>query len=305
MGEKINHNKKTNVGIIFGIVSQKLLEMSMHRSEIIKNKENIVKVTKLINKYFRKGNPLHEELRVYSDLLKTKLNSKTLAEELVKKTLTNVKRFDSKKHSMLKKQLVNECYTIFGKDNFWAERLKDYRVYVAIGNLIEHNMGTRKLDTPNELLMEDTVCSYLNTPRLIEEKALNIDHEINDHVFLLAYKLFEKEDRDNLNDLQKETVDYYLLNAQCDPNNMKSYMLKSLREMKISIDTNIDLQLENSILSTHQPVVQEAIDLAKEHIFMLKKRIDESKTIDDEILGEFLEIQEIVGEFMINQNINL
>ena len=123
------YNKKTNLGIILNILTNRLLDLSLTESSYVKNKDKIVKIKSLIKNYFSSPNVLSEELRIFTYITDNKFKNATVAMKLVSKLQEDASKLDSKKQQSQKIKLINEIYKIFNKDEFWKTRInaKDYR----------------------------------------------------------------------------------------------------------------------------------------------------------------------------------
>ena len=291
------YNKKTNLGIILNILTNRLLDLSLTESSYVKNKDKIVKIKSLIKNYFSSPNVLSEELRIFTYITDNKFKNATVAMKLVSKLQEDASKLDSKKQQSQKIKLINEIYKIFNKDEFWKTRInaKDYRLYTAIGTMIEIAMNKKTVPTENKLMLEDTIVNYLTSED--EQQKFIFNEEVDNLTYYYAYENFNNNYLNELNKDQKETVLYYMNEANCDPENMKSYMLKGLRAIQNSIsEAKNDKDIQDKYDNLHSEFFDDTFSLIETNVLKIKESLN-NNMVNDDVLKSYLEIQGIVGDY--------
>lgn len=288
----MQHNKKMNAGLIFGILSNKLLEMSFTKQDETKNRDLIERTNIVIDKYFAEGSPLYQEAKIFKDLLGTNVKEKLLALRLVNALIESAQNIDPKKNIETKNELLQECYGIFGKD-FLKSRVKDYKVYGAIGTLIEAAMDHKKLDPTVNILLEDSIAEYMTRPE--PEMQIPEGEDIDDLTYYYMYEAFQDEYLNSLNEEQQDAIRYYMHDAQCDLTNMKSYLIKGIRNVQNFLK---EQELNGDIVNErHLSIIESSFSAIKEDAEVLKRSIEGTKQVEQDMFDRYMSILEVIGNF--------
>ena len=118
---KKSHNKKRNVGIIY---EQLILTVS---KSIINNDIKLAEAAKrIIKKYFRPGTELYKEFRLFNSLIKTHINSESLATRIIQEAKFAAKQHRTKILEREKSALIKSINYTFGRD-FYKQYIKEYK----------------------------------------------------------------------------------------------------------------------------------------------------------------------------------
>ena len=288
----MQHNKKMNAGLVFGILSNKLLEMSFTKQDEAKNQDLIGRTNAVIEKYYAEGAPLYQEAKIFKDLLGTNVKDKLLAFRLISALIETAQTIDSKKNIETKNELLKECYELFGKD-FLKSKVRDYKVYGAIGTLIEAAMDHKKVDPTVNILLEDSIAEYMTRPE--PEIHIPAGEEIDDLTYYYMYETFQSEYLNDLNEEQQDAIRYFMHDAQCDLNNMKSYLIKGIRNVQGFLK---EQELNDEIVNQrHLSIIESSFDAIKEDAEGLKRIIEGTRQVEQEMFDKYMDILEVIGNF--------
>lgn len=288
----MQHNKKMNAGLIFGILSNKLLEMSFTKQDECKNKTLIERTNAIIDKYYAEGSPLYQEAKIFRDLLGTNVKDKLLAFRLISSLMETAQDINPKYNIETKNELLKECYELFGKD-FLKSRVRDYKVYGAIGTLIEAAMDHKQVDPTINILLEDSIAEYMTRPN--PETHILDGEEIDDLTYYYMYETFQNECLNDFNEEQQDAIRYFMHDAQCDLNNMKSYLIKGIRNVQGFLK---EQELNDEIVNQrHLSIIESSFDAIKEDAEGLKRIIESARQVEQEMFDKYMNILEVIGNF--------
>lgn len=115
--KKLKHSKYRNTGLIFELLSRKLVQETLANSQL--------KALKLITRYFGNQKPLAQELKLYTALTENKLDV-----QLVERVVDTVERVNEKLDNELleiaRYGLVRDIKNCYGLDEFFNSRTTNY-----------------------------------------------------------------------------------------------------------------------------------------------------------------------------------
>jgi hypothetical protein len=288
----MQHNKKMNAGLIFNILSNKLLEMSFTKQDEIKNKLMIEKTEAIINKYFTSESLLYQESKVFKDLMGTNVKDKLTALRIIGALLETIQNTDIKSNIEVKNELLKECCDLYGKE-FLKTKIGDYKIYGAIGTLIEATMNHKKIDPTENILLEDSIAEYMTRPE--SEIHIPEGEEVDDLTYYYMYETFQNEHLSNMNEEQQDAIRYYMHDAQCDLTNMKSYLIKGIRGVQNFLK---EQELNDDIVNErHLAIIESSFGAIKEDADNLKRLIESSRQVEQEMFDSYMDILEVIGNF--------
>ena len=205
-------NNKANTGLIFELLSQQITDASQKNDGI-----NVKKSLYLIQKYFRKGTQIYEELSIFNTVLYNEVTRWATASRLLTEVLKASKELDMKKLKTEKYHLLQEVYSNFDKDSFFKRYVPQYKLYSTIYALMEDARGNHKIDIAEKVRLEESICQHLldnKEVKRINEFAAQMkksgEPEIDDLTFFFIVKKFnEKYDR-VLSAPQKQILNEYI-----------------------------------------------------------------------------------------------
>ena len=156
-------------------------------------------------------------------------------------------------------------------------------------------MNKKTVPTENKLMLEDTIVNYLTSED--EQQKFIFNEEVDNLTYYYAYENFNNNYLNELNKDQKETVLYYMNEANCDPENMKSYMLKGLRAIQNSIsEAKNDKDIQDKYDNLHSEFFDDTFSLIETNVLKIKESLN-NNMVNDDVLKSYLEIQGIVGDY--------
>lgn len=283
----ITHSKKKNTGIIFRILTHKLIECSITPELAKKNSKKILAINEVINKYFKSGTELNKELKIYNQLLNSKFNDKQtiyrFLDEVFSKKITS--KINKEKIKKEKFNLIQECYKLFDKKEFWKTKVDGYKSFAAVSSLLENK---QKLDVKDVIMLEETIANHIINNY---SKERPYDSDIDNITFASAYEIFNETCLQKLNKQQNDTIMNFITEAKCDVNNMRSYMINNIKKMQKIV---VFSRPENDVENRHTDVVNEAFNVARSKLAEMKQLLESQNILDDNLLDDFLSLQELI-----------
>jgi multidrug efflux pump subunit AcrA (membrane-fusion protein) len=129
----LKHNKKRNVGLI-----NEFFARYMARAIIERRDSDLKKAKELFSKHFQKGTDLHRELRLFSSLYETRLQSREAAASLIEQAKQVCKLQSQARIDLEKTALLREINQQLGEPKFFDQEVAGYRDYATIQVLLNH-----------------------------------------------------------------------------------------------------------------------------------------------------------------------
>ena len=254
----MKHNKKKNIGILFEALTRQVVEGTLNGNEAASQK-----ASKLINKYFKRGKFLYEELSLFNTLLYNQTDSHRVADKILQTTLVYAKGLNPKQLAEAKEALLSEISSTFKIKEFFATKIPNYKIYASIQQLLDDSRSQQPI---NEIAQKIT----------LEEAVL--DHLINNSEYQrinLYKKTFKSLPVDNLTNKILQTNFNQKYDEQFDSS--QKQLLSSF------INENLDKYQEvaNKSVEDIDRVLTEAIDSVNEPI--LKARLEDAKEVLEEV----------------------
>ena len=226
-----------------------MLLMTLAESVIDKDDSKRDLTLSVIERFFSSKKPLHEELSVFSAILNNRASSNKIAEDMVKETMTYSSKLNSISASKQKIKLLKEIDSIF-PESFFNRRIKNYKVYASIHQLIEIN-GKSNLslnDSLKKIKLEERIGKFLvaNDPK--KESELQASKKYNNLVFKLVIENFNKKYNNHLTKNQKIVIKKLVESSDIDFKNFISSTISSTNKKIMDYRFNKVL-VENKILN--------------------------------------------------------
>ena len=266
MSNKIKHNKKRNTAFLYEALVRELTKATMRKDG--KKKNTIVSIFK---EFFKPHSPLARDLKLYQNILETKVDDKRLAEKIVLESRLEKSAIDSKVLfneqsaliSRINKELSTEVYTNF------VPNYKDLATLHQIFN-------NPKIEAKQRVLLEETIISGMIIGE--EKKQDGITHIDN-----IVYESFTKRFNDSYDELstrQKNLLQVYIGSVG-----------NSDLEMKVYLDDEISSIKEELRCSNALEIFPEQ---KKELLDLVESFSD--KEIGEQELTKILKIQQLLEE---------
>lgn len=247
--KKIPHNKKSNIGFIFELLSQQVISKGI-TNDVAKAKKAIY----LIRKYFKKGTMLYEELKLINTIMYNQTEKLHTASRLLSEVLKEAKQLDTQKLKDEKYHLLNEIYANFNRDEFFKTYISNYKIYSSIFSLMENFRNHMKLDISEKVLLEEFVLNHLidnkEIKRINEFKEFilssNDTPDIDDVTMHFIVKKFNERYSSTLNDIQKSILREYI---RCtSEKTFDKYAKKVTKDIELQLYENMKNIKDKSLL---------------------------------------------------------
>lgn len=276
-----SHNKKRNVGIIY----EQLLR-TMAQALIDNDQTKYNNALSIIRNNFSKGSQLYKEFRLFNALVKTTVDSESLATRILNEAHKAALDFDSQQLRHEKAQLIKEINHTFGDASFYNQRIDEYRSYATIQTLLNDWRRGQTGDLKRVASYENKVCTWLMKEKKDEKLQSLRDEGVSNLSVKIMREKFNKKYGNNLNDSQQELIKEYVFSkSNGQTNEFKVY----LNELK----TSLFAELCEYSDSCDNKILNEKMDRVKEAVQGLN--IDE---VNDSAISKFLVISQLKAELL-------
>ena len=266
MSNKIKHNKKRNTAFLYEALIRQLTKASIKKDE--KEKNTIISILK---ESFNKGTNLSRELKLYQNILNTKIKEKRLAEKIIFESRLERSALDSDKLfaeqssliSRINKELSQEVYSNF---------VPNYKDLATLQQIFSNP----KVEAKSRVLLEEAIIdSMLLEAEEPESKKM---HHIDNIVYKSFIDRFNKQYAD-LTESQKNLLKTYVASVGDD------------LEMKIFLDDEIG-RLKEEIRKSNE------LEIFPEEKKQLLDLIESysGRDVSEEDLVKILKIQQLLEE---------
>lgn len=121
--KKLKHSKYRNTGLIFELLSRKLVQETLANSQL--------KALKIITKHFGDSKPLAQELKLYTALTENSINSQ-LVEKVVDTVEKVHEKLDLELLEIARYNLVRDVKSAYGLDEFFNCRTTNYTKLASV-----------------------------------------------------------------------------------------------------------------------------------------------------------------------------
>ena len=236
--KKIKHSKIKNTGILF-----ELLVRQVTADVLNDGKKSIV--VKLLKRYFSNTKPLGKEITLYNSLMKETFNSETRAKSLISEVIKMRNRITNKSLRTEKYNLIKEIRSTFPLDDFFNNKIQNYKLLASIYKLFESETSALDYD-PSEIVRSrytiiEHICSSKKLKKPTKSKVLKEYDKSDRDLKLLAYKIlvdnFNSKYK-NLNTPQKKLLKEFINNIS-NTNSLKDHIVSEKEKVKKQLKTLI------------------------------------------------------------------
>lgn len=228
MSSKIKHNKKRNTAFLYEALVRELTKATMK-----KNNEKKNTIVSIFKEFFKPRSPLARDLKLYQNILQTKVDDKRLAEKIVFESRLERSAIDNKDLfneqsaliSRINKELSPEVFTNF------VPNYKDLATLHQIFN-------NPRIEAKQRVLLEEAVISGM----IIEEQE---QKQRIDHIDNIVYESFTKrfnESYEGLNTRQRDLLQAYIASVG-DNLEMKVYLDDEISNIKQELQESVELEI--------------------------------------------------------------
>ena len=268
MSSKIKHNKKRNTAFLYEALVRELAKATIKKDG---NKKNTI--VSILKEFFKGKGPLARELKLYQDVMNTKIEDKRLAEKIMfesrieRSALNNKKLFNEQSAliSRINKELDQDVYSNF---------VPNYKNLATLHQIFNNP----KIEAKRRVLLEENILDSMLEGGESETRKIQ-------HIDDIVYKTFTKkfnETYGSLNERQKMLLKTYLNSDGNDSLEMKIFLDEELQNLKEEVKNSVELEVfpeqKRDILNLIETYSQKEIaddDLKK--ILKIQQLVEESK----------------------------
>jgi hypothetical protein len=240
---RIVHNKKKNVGLIYEFICRYMAKALLESRE-----EDVKKAKILFKKHFNNSTELYKELKLFRVLKETKVSNRDAAIRLIEKVKELAVTQNQSKLDLEKINLVNDINQTLKDPNFFKQNIEDHKLYSSIQILLNSWRGHKINENISAVFhFEELLIEHMLLPNNINNVTnLTSDHSNNGEevnrliVDIMINKINEKFD--SLNEEQKRIITLYVLQQNNDE--AKKELGFIFENLKSSIN-NFELSEEN------------------------------------------------------------
>jgi len=229
MSSKIKHNKKRNTAFLYEALVRELTKATMKKDNEKKNT-----IVSMFKEFFKPHSPLARDLKLYQNILETKVDNKRLAEKIVLESRLEKSAIDNK-------VLFNEQSALISRINkelsteVYANFVPNYKDLATLHQIFNNP----KIEAKQRVLLEETIINNM----VIEEKEQKsgIDH-IDNIVYESFTKRFNKS-YSALGERQKNLLQIYIGSVGHDSLEMKVYLDDEISNIKEEIKNSTELEI--------------------------------------------------------------
>lgn len=280
-----SHNKKRNVGIIY----EQLLR-TMAQGLIDNDQEKYNNALTVLRNNFAKGTQLYKEFRLFNALVKTTVDSASLATRILNEAHKAAVGSDSQQLRKEKAQLIKEINHTFDDASFYNQRVDEYRSYATIQTLLNDWRRRDNADLSRVASYENKVCTWLMKEKASDSLGTLKDDGVSNLSVKIMREKFNSKYGDTFNASQQELIKEYVFSKSTG----KSSQFKAyLGELKNSLFAELCVYSD----SCDNQVLNEKMDKVKDVIQELK-----FDTVDDQVISRFLVVSQLKSELLEGDN---
>ena len=271
---KLKHNKKRNTAFLYESLLKELAKAVAYNKVAEKNT-----IVSIIQKYFKKGTILAEELELYKTISETQRTDLYTAERLITETKKRYETFDKKKIFNEQSSLINTINKKVGKHTF-GNFVSNYRYLATISQMFSSEPSVKE----RVLLERKLIGSMVAKPNNVD-KAKAMPH-VDNLVFKTVVENFNKKYNGKLLEEQKELLNNYILLFNDSGVEFKVYMNETIGHLK----GEVSQLFGNEEISQDQELTEKL------------KQVEETlqrfqtKKISEPMLEKVMQIQALVKE---------
>lgn len=290
--EMLKHNKKRNVGLI-----NEFFARYMARAIIERRDSDLKKAKELFSKHFQKGTDLHRELRLFSSLYETRLQSREAAASLIEQAKQVCKLQSQARIDLEKTALLHEINQQLGEPKFFDQEVAGYRDYATIQVLLNHWRGSILTENLSEAAqLEDRFIQHLTraSPSIEKEAILQMSEtEVDGLVVNLMTEKLNKKFSSSLNTEQKKLLQLYVFSK--DSPESKVALVEKLEGLRKRASSSI----ENALSRDEQ--AKKVGNKLKEIQGMLQEDYRDTSNPDDKLVTFYMTVSKLEEELNNNE----
>jgi len=266
----IKHSKVKNTGIIF-----ELLVRQVTNDVLTKGDSPAVKIMK---KHFT-NSELAKEQRLYNLVNNSEKLTDSKAETIIQTLAESAIKINTKKINEEKYNLVKDIKRHYDLDNFFRNKISNYKTSAAVYTLLEHYRSKTYTDPKQVIDNKITLLEHLTKKEIINEENENIKSFLNESadIRILTYRLLIEKFNERYNSFtsqQKLILKEYINNINDSVklknviNNHFNYLKLNLTsyteripDLATQIKMNESIKLIKPVLKNENPKEEHLINL--------------------------------------------
>jgi hypothetical protein len=281
MKNKLKHNKKRNVGIIY-----ELLVRNMTQQLVLENLKDVDKIKRLIEYHFHKKTELYKEYKIFSALssnIDASHDKRNIATSIINESKKLIKKINYKKLEKEKSSLIREINYSFGK-KFYFEHIPNY-VSLATIQIALNEWNKDSFNIKQTVMLEEKIIKAMLEEKTEQYETLkeNIDNSKSDRIVMniMTKKLNEKYAHMTAD--QKNLIKSYAFFLESDHEKLTSH-LKERKTVSLELLNKFKENSDSEYLTNK---VNSVIDNVMS--------INENNLCDDTII-KFLTVSQLITE---------
>ena len=280
------HNKKRNVGIIYEQLLRSVAQFLVEGEE-----QKRKKTLSIIKNHFCPGSELYKEFRLFNALVKTTVESPSLATRILTEAKEAAIASDEQRLRHEKAKLIKEINQQLDDANFYNQRVEDYRSYATIQTLLNDWRRGTKSDLGRIAKYENQMVKWLTTEKTqYESNTLDKNDDINRLTVKIMSEKFNKKYANSMSAEQSDIIQEYVIYRNSGEDVM---LVKRLEAMKADAIGELSVFVEAS----QNKVLYEKFTHVKDNIASVN-----TTQINDKTISKFLLISKLRAELLENDN---
>jgi len=280
-----SHNKKRNVGIIY---EQLLRYISVALVE--GDKGAVKEASGILKRHFVPGTNLYREFRLFNALVKTTVDTETLAGRILSEAKSAALKFDAQGLRKEKSQLIKDINHTLDDSSFYYQRVDEYRSYATIQTLLNDWRKRDQTSLSRVVDYENKVMKWLITEKNEKPLDQHADRNVSRLSVRIMTEKFNKKYGAILKKGQAELIQEYVF---CVGNGNPEKFANRLEELKrhaLSELRKYEISCDNKILNEKMV-----------HVKGVLQELDTS-VVNDETLSKYLLVSKLKSELMETDN---
>lgn len=253
-------NKKRNVGLIYEFLARYMAEA------IIENRDaDIAKAKLVVQRHFKKGTDLHNELKLFRALHESTLPNRESVKALFDKVKSAVKLQSQQRLDLEKTSLIHEINASLGNESFFDQPIQEYKTFASIQVLLNHwRSGENDVLSLHESIsevvqLEERLIQHLlsdKTKAAEESLAVMSNARLDEGssellVSMLAEKI-NKKFGSSLNEQQRKIIQCHALSDKASlSSELSSLKIKACNLIDEAVEIeHLDEEIKNKLLET-------------------------------------------------------
>ena len=269
----MRHNKKRNAAIIY-----EQLVRFISKSLIDGNVDQARNAMSIVREHFAPGTHLHREFKLFNALIRTTVDTETLALRILDEAKKAAKQHDFTALDREKGVLINSINKKLNSPSFFEQRVPDFKSFATVQTLLNDWRIGINADIARVVEYEQKVS------KMLCEQKLTGNLEKSGQVSKLSVDIMKRKVCEKVsNELTTEQFKMVKMSLTGDKNNLIPLLEKTKRE---ACETITDFSRKNSNV------------VLKEKLNEVKKQIENisSSDITEESVSKFLLLNKMIDE---------